>query len=131
MWRCRYEQSKKALKEADETLRSLRGSAVKPRNEPPAELAAAVGDVLPVASCAHQKLEFLRWQKDEDGNQRVCPFNAENYDNWEKMPPLCDYISIECLGKDNLRAAHVFGFGGPGLMIGYADTMMWEFVFAR
>jgi chromosome segregation ATPase len=86
---------------------------------------------LPVASCAHQKLEFLRWQKDEDGNQRVCPFNAENYDNWEKMPPLCDYISIECLGKDNLRAAHVFGFGGPGLMIGYADTMMWEFVFAR
>ena len=47
------------------------------------------------------------------------------------MPPLCDYISIECLGKGNKRAAHVFGFGGPGLMIGFADTLMWEFVFAR
>jgi hypothetical protein len=47
------------------------------------------------------------------------------------MPPLCDYISIECLGAQNKRAAHVFGFGGPGLMIGYADVMTWEFVFAR
>lgn len=30
---------------------------------------------------------------------------------WEKMPPLCDYLSIECLGEKNLRSAHVFGFG--------------------
>jgi hypothetical protein len=86
---------------------------------------------LPVASCAHQKLEFLRWQKDENGNQKQCPFIPENYENWEKMPPLCDYISIECLGRNNKRAAHVFGFGGPGLMIGYADVLTWEFVFAR
>ena len=91
----------------------------------------AAANILPVASCAHQKLEFVRWQNDENGVARQCPFIPENYENWEKMPPLCDYISIECLGRANKRAAHVFGFGGPGLMIGYADVLTWEFVFAR
>ncbi len=71
------------------------------------------------------------WQNDENGVAKQCNFIPENYENWEKMPPLCDYISIECLGKGNKRAAHVFGFGGPGLMIGYADVLTWEFVFAR
>jgi len=98
---------------------------------PASRSVAGNGDVLPVPSCAHQKLEFLRWQKDENGVVKQCPFIPENYENWQKMPPLCDYISIECLGNGNKRAAHVFGFGGPGLMIGYADVLMWEFVFAR
>lgn len=97
----------------------------------PAAIVNTHNNVLPVASCAHQKLEFLRWQKDENGRTKKCEFIPENYENWSKMPPLCDYISIECLGEGNKRAAHVFGFGGPGLMIGIADQMMWEFVFAR
>ena len=35
---------------------------------------------LAVPSCANQKLEFLRWTKDADGNDKFCPFNAENYE---------------------------------------------------
>lgn len=62
-------------------------------------------------TCSGVKLEFLRWSKDANGNKLSCPFNPENYENWKKMPPLCDYISIECLGEENLRSAHVFGFG--------------------
>jgi hypothetical protein len=61
----------------------------------------------------------------------VGPRAAENYENWTQMPPLCDYLSLECLGKGNYRSAHIFGFGGPGLMIGQADVLMWEFAMAR
>ncbi len=169
---------KRALEKENRDLRDeitqLRAQA-NARAAAPAVAASALvnsGDILPVASCAHQKLEFVRcvvvaasvscvhmcdactcvsvlragrpfftclappppagrWQNDANGVAKQCPFIPENYENWEKMPPLCDYISIECLGRGNKRAAHVFGFGGPGLMIGYADVLTWEFVFAR
>jgi hypothetical protein len=55
---------------------------------------AADGSV-PVASCRHQKLEFLRFQEGPDGKELKCPFTPTNYENWEKLPPLCDYISLE------------------------------------
>ena len=71
----------------------------------------AVGSAPWGQSCKDVQLEYLRWSKDDSGKQLKCEFNAENYENWSKMPPLCDYISIECLGRDNLRSAHVFGFG--------------------
>jgi hypothetical protein len=121
------------VRDLRDKITELRAAAAAVAVTAPQSQAAPIAatNVLPVASCAHQKLEFLRWQKDANGVQKQCPFIPENYENWEKMPPLCDYISIECLGKENRRAAHVFGFGGPGLMIGYADVLTWEFVFAR
>ena len=130
------EADKRALEKENRELQAKivelkAAAAVAAAAAPLSQAVVAKGDVLPVASCAHQKLEFLRWQKDENGVVKQCPFIPENYENWQKMPPLCDYISIECLGNNNKRAAHVFGFGGPGLMIGYADVLMWEFVFAR
>lgn len=129
------ERSKRSLEREVRDLQAELATAKARAAAAPAAAAAVVpagGAVLPVASCAHQKLEFLRWQTDPaTGRTKTCDFTPENYDNWTKMPPLCDYISIECLGTGNKRAAHVFGFGGPGLMIGIADQMLWEFVFAR
>ena len=40
-------------------------------------------------------------------------------------------IVLQCLGVNNVRSASVFGFGGPSLMIGIADILMWEFVWQR
>jgi hypothetical protein len=72
----------------------------------PAEVPAAAAAMEPVVdggglfSCATQPRTFARYQKDPaTGKALTCPYNAENYENWTTMPPLCDYIGIECLGK--------------------------------
>ena len=64
---------------------------------------------VPGYTCAGRRLEYERHSKDAAGNVLMCPFNAENYDNWVEMPPLCDYLSLECLGNGNYRSAHIFG----------------------
>jgi len=133
------EDAERAKRSLEREIRELRDQLVEAKAKAAASAASAASAVvpasndvaLPIPSCRNQKLEFLRWQKDENGRVKTCPFTPENYDNWTKMPPLCDYLSIECLGEGNKRAAHVFGFGGPGLMIGIADQWMWEFVLAR
>lgn len=137
------EDAERAKRSLEREVREVRDELVEVKARAAAAAAAAANAVvpaapaasrdvaLPIPSCRNQKLEFLRWQKDENGRVKTCPFTPENYDNWTKMPPLCDYLSIECLGEGNKRAAHVFGFGGPGLMIGISDQWMWEFVLAR
>jgi hypothetical protein len=61
-------------------------------------LGGAADGSVPVPSCRHQKLEFLRFQEGPDGKELRCPFTPINYENWEKLPPLCDYISLEVRG---------------------------------
>lgn len=130
-----------ALKKATEALQAADAALKAARRQKSTSTGAATGArsvaVAPsgsaggVYTCAGRPLEFVRYQKDKDGKPLSCPFNAENYENWTQMPPLCDYLSLECLGKGNYRSAHIFGFGGPGLMIGQADVLMWEFAMAR
>jgi hypothetical protein len=55
-----------------------------------------------ISTCNGYKRTFWRYGTAD----KKCPFYASNYDKWPSIPPICDYINMECPG------AHIlFGIG--------------------
>ena len=36
-----------------------------------------------------------------------CPFYAENYASWTKMPPMCDFLNLECTSSNTLLGKYI------------------------
>lgn len=49
-------------------------------------------------TCRDYHRQFLRYGSQE----QKCPFYATSYAEWGNMPPLCDYLNLECLSSNTL-----------------------------
>lgn len=74
--------------------------------------------------CKNYERTYLRYGKPE----QQCPFFPTTYDNWTSLPPLCDYLNLECVASNILLGVGSQPSGLDVVQRSFADHMFTEFV---
>jgi hypothetical protein len=78
-------------------------------------------------TCNEYHRQYLRYGTQE----QKCPFFPGSYDQWPSMPPICDYLNLECLATNVLLGvAPKAGSDTDIVQRSWSDTIFLEHVFA-
>lgn len=79
---------------------------------------------VPFQGCKNYERSYLRYGAPE----QQCPFFATTYETWTSMPPMCDYLNLECVASNILLGVGSQPSGLDVVQRSFSDHMFTEFL---